>query len=281
MNAVGIMQGRLSPPRNGRLQSFPVETWRDEFVRAREAELAGLEWVYERQTESDNPLGTDDGIAEIRRLASDTGVAVWSICADYYMTDRLIQSDGTLNRRGIEHLVWLVGRAGALPVRHIVLPFVDASSLATLRERGRLAALLAAVVPAAEAAGVGLHLETDLPPDEAVRLMRQNGHPLVRITYDIGNNAALGRDPVEELTAIGPWLGSVHVKDRMVGGGSVTLGRGAADFPTCVRLIREAGFAGEWILQAARENGVGEVALAIRNRRFVEEHLAAATGRLV
>ncbi|OGX48181.1 MAG: hypothetical protein A3G88_04135 [Omnitrophica WOR_2 bacterium RIFCSPLOWO2_12_FULL_63_16] len=281
MSAVGIMQGRLSPARNGRLQSFPVETWRDEFFRAREAGLACLEWVYERQTESDNPLRTDDGLAETQRLAKETGVAVWSVCADYYMTNRLIQSDGKLDAGGVEHLVWLVGRVGALPARHIVLPFVDASSLATPREREGLASLLEAVMPAAEAAGVELHLETDVPPADVVRLMGRSDHPLVRITYDIGNSAALDRDPVEELTALRPWLGSVHVKDRAVGGGSVPLGRGAVDFPTCVRLIREAGFAGEWILQAAREDGVSEVALAIRNRRFVEEHLAAAAGRLI
>ncbi len=44
---VGIMQGRLSPPVGGRIQSFPVQTWADEFPRAREAGLASIECIYE------------------------------------------------------------------------------------------------------------------------------------------------------------------------------------------------------------------------------------------
>ena len=33
----GIMQGRLSPPEDGRFQSFPRNSWREEFRRAHEA----------------------------------------------------------------------------------------------------------------------------------------------------------------------------------------------------------------------------------------------------
>jgi L-ribulose-5-phosphate 3-epimerase len=38
----GIMQGRLSPPEDGRFQSFPRNSWREEFPRAREA---GLDYI--------------------------------------------------------------------------------------------------------------------------------------------------------------------------------------------------------------------------------------------
>ena len=64
------------------------------------------------------------------------------------------------------------------------------------------------------------------------------------------------------------------LKDRMLGGGTVPLGTGSADFPTCFRLIHAAGFRGSFILQTARQEGLSEVELAIRNRQFVEEHLA-------
>ena len=58
-----------------------------------------------------------------------------------------------------------------------------------------------------------------------------------------------------------------------MGGGTVPLGAGAADFGACFRLIPSFGFAGPYILQAAREDGISEVYLAARNRKFVEEHL--------
>jgi hexulose-6-phosphate isomerase len=275
MNPIGIMQGRLSSPIGGCIQSFPVDTWREEFARAREAGLDCIEWIYQKEAEPMNPLRTDAGVAEICQLAEDSGVAVGSVCADYYMAERLIAPDGTLQGDTVEHLKWLVGRVGLLGARHIVLPFVDASSLQSPQELEGLLAALRAVMSAAERAGVELHLETDLKPAELVIVLEFLGHSLIRANYDIGNSASLGRAPVEELTLLRQWLGSVHVKDRVLGGGSVPLGTGAADFPTCFRLICAAGFRGPFILQAARQEGLSEVELAIHNRHFVEEQLAA------
>ena len=42
---IGIMQGRLSLPEDGRIQSFPKRSWRKEFSRAQKAELASIEWI--------------------------------------------------------------------------------------------------------------------------------------------------------------------------------------------------------------------------------------------
>lgn len=279
MNSIGIMQGRLSSPLGGWIQSFPVETWREEFFRARDAGLDCIEWIYEAGTDAVNPLRTDAGTANTRRLAEDSGVAVWSVCADYYMEERLVAPDGAPREDAVEHLKWLVGRVGLFGARYVVLPFVDSSSLRSLRELEGLLTVLRAVTPAAERAGVELHLETDLRAADLVAVLERVSHPLVRANYDIGNSAALGHDPVEELTLLRPWLGSVHVKDRALGGGTVPLGTGAADLPTCFRLISAAGFRGPFILQAAREEGLSEVELAIRNRQFVEEQLALLTNR--
>ena len=275
---IGIMQGRLSPPIDGRIQSFPVDTWREEFSLAREAGLDCIEWIYEADTEAVNPLRTDDGVPEIRWLARDSGVAVWSVCADYFMAERLVAPDGVPREATVEHLMWLMGRTSSLGARYIVLPFVDASSLQSPQEVEGLLVVLRAVTSAAERAGVELHLETDLKPTDLVAVLERVSHLLVRANYDIGNSAALGHDPVEELTLLGPWLGSVHIKDRVLGGGTVPLVAGSADFSTCFRLICAAGFHGPFILQAAREEGLSEVELAIRNRRFVEEQLAEVTG---
>jgi hexulose-6-phosphate isomerase len=275
MNPIGIMQGRLSPLIGGCIQSFPADTWREEFSLAREVGLDCIEWIYEADTEAVNPLRTGEGIAEIHRLSEASGVAVRSICADYYMVNRLTASNGAVQGKVVDHLRWLLERAGGLGTRSIVLPFVDASSLQSTQEVEGLLAVLKAVLPAAERANVELHLETDLKPGTLIALLESLNHPLIRANYDIGNSAALGHDPVEELTLLGPWLGSVHVKDRILGGSTVPLGTGAADFPTCFRLIYAAGFRGPFILQTAREDGVSEVELAIRNRWFVQEKLVA------
>lgn len=275
MVSIGIMQGRLLPPFEGRFQAFPATCWRDEFHRARDAGLARIEWIYEVPNEAVNPLANDAGIAEMKRLIVETGVEVRSICADYYMTKQLVGAGATIDREAVDHLGWLIGRAAMLGVRYVVLPFVDASSLKSEAALDAAMTAIRHVLPVAEASEIELHFETDLPPAVFASLMARIAHPLVKVNYDIGNSASLGFDPTEELTSLAPWLGSVHVKDRVLGGSTVPLGTGNADFPTCFRLIGAAGFSGTFILQAARDPQISEVDLAKRNIVFVCEHLAA------
>ena len=270
------MQGRLSPPKGGRIQSFPVETWRDELSLAREADLACIEWVYEEETEPANPLRSEAGAAEIRQASDSAGVAVCSVCADYYMSVRLVEPDGCPNDAAMQHLRELLDRAALLGAHYVVLPFVDDSSLTSPKEIDGLLRVVEAIAPAAEGAGVDLHLETDLDPAALAQVYERASCPCLRVNYDTGNSASLGYDPTEELTRTGQWLGSVHVKDRVLGGGTVPLGTGSADLDTCFRLIHGTGFTGPYILQTAREEDSREVELAVRNRRFVEGHLAAA-----
>ena len=275
MIPVGIMHGRLSPPFEGRFQAFPVGSWRQEFQHARAAGLRCIEWIYEVPSADRNPLGSDSGLADMRRLSAETGVGVWSVCADYYMEARLV-ADGAPVAANIGHLEWLIQRAAAMGIRYIILPFVDQSSLGGMADREALHRALTGLLPRAEAAGVELHLETDLNPAEFRKLLERENHPYLKANFDIGNSASLGFDPVAELEAIGPWLGSVHIKDRVRGGGTVTLGTGAADFKACFRQFRRLGFDRWFILQAARGDDSGEVEWAVRNRRFVHDHWLAA-----
>ena len=149
MNVIGLMQGRLSPPDRGRLQSFPTRIWRAEFALAQHAGLSCIEWIYDQESESVNPLRTDDGLQEIRRVSEDSGVSVWSVCADYYMTRPLIEPDGTIHQPTQRHLSWLLGRLQMLGARHVVLPFVDASSLTTAAQGHAVVEMLRRVVPVA------------------------------------------------------------------------------------------------------------------------------------
>jgi hexulose-6-phosphate isomerase len=273
---LGIMQGRLSSPTGGRIQAFPHATWREEFQKARAAALFAIEWIYEQETEEENPLGTDAGVAEIKSLAAASGVQVRSVCADYFMTRRLVGEDGTPDAAALARLRWLLERAAALGVAHVVLPFVDASSLRTPREHEGAVAALSTVAAEAARRAVELHLETDLAPLEFAALLARLGDPVFRVNFDIGNSASLGYEPKDELRAIGPFVGSVHVKDRVLGGGTVPLGTGAADFAACFRGLHGLGYRGLLTLQAARVPGVDEVELAARNRRFVLEAMACA-----
>ena len=72
------------------------------------------------------------------------------------------------------------------------------------------------------------------------------------INYDIGNSASLGYNPCEELAAYGARIINVHVKDRLLGGRTVALGHGNADFEEVFSLLKNQGYRGNYILQTAR-----------------------------
>jgi hexulose-6-phosphate isomerase len=274
--SIGIMQGRLLPPVNGRFQGFPAERWREEFPKAAAAGLSCIEWIFEKPGEQGNPLRHDEGLAEVARVAGETNVEVRSICADYYMTEQLLHPDGGRNAANVAHLEWLIGRAAQLKVTYMVLPFVDSSSLRTPERIAEAIEVLREIAPRARRKSVELHIECDLTPPAFRDLLERVAQPNVKANYDIGNSASLGYHPCDELPVIGPYLGSVHVKDRQRAGGTVSIGGGAADLPEAFRQIRSAGFARWLILQVAREEDLDHVALARRNRLTVERLWAEA-----
>ncbi|MBF0358966.1 MAG: sugar phosphate isomerase/epimerase [Magnetococcales bacterium] len=272
---IGIMQGRMLPPYEGRFQAFPANQWLDEFHLAAQAGLHSIEWIYETYNRDKNPIIDDDGIAEIAKATKKTGVKTLSICADYFMNRQLVGENGKPNQENVEHLLWLIGQAEKLSMGYIVLPFVDSSSLTSEAERDGLVEVLEQTLPTAAKMNVELHLETDFTPIILKHFLERVDHPALLSNYDIGNSAALGYDPAEELTYIGDRLGSVHIKDRVLGGGTVPFGTGNANFATCFRLIEEIGLSYPYILQAARNEEIDNVSWAIQNRKFAEEFISA------
>lgn len=270
----GVMQGRLVPPTADRIQSFPKGRWADEFELAHRAGLDAIEWIDDIDDElslDDNPIWTDAGIEKIHLLSARYGVAVRSICADSFMKVRLAADSADEQAAAAGRLYRLLNRARGLGASRIVLPFVDSSSIAPKTARALAAAAVAAAAPVAKAAGVELHLETDLPPLAFAAFLDDLPGDVVKVNYDSGNSASLGYDPVAEFAAYGDRVGSVHVKDRLLGGSTVPLGTGAANLPALFELLAVRQYSGPIILQAARGRTGDELATVTAQRETVEE----------
>jgi len=85
MVAIAIMQGRLAAPENNAIQAFPRASWRDEFARAAAAGLDAIEWIHDAYGSDANPILTSEGRSEMRVLIEEHGIAVRSLCADWFM----------------------------------------------------------------------------------------------------------------------------------------------------------------------------------------------------
>ena len=276
MNRIGIMQGRLLRPIGESIQRFPADAWEQEFARAAQAGLFCIEWIYEVYGAEKNPLASDEGIETLRRLSEESGVAVRSVCADYFMDRPLLRSEGDSRAERIAVLRWLIERCGLLGADRIVIPFVDVSRIETSAEADEVVAMLSSVVDDADKNAVELHLETSLPPGDFAALLAKLPHPRVKANYDSGNSASLGYDVRDEFSAYGDRIGSVHIKDRIRGGGTVPLGTGDADLPALFRGLRTIGYDRELIMQVARGAAGDEVNWAKKNRNFVEARLKEA-----
>lgn len=276
MARIAIMQGRLVAPEAGRFQSFPRAGWRTEFPRAAEAGLDAIEWIYDAFGEDVNPLASDDGILEMRRLSERHGVAVVSVCADYFMDCPFLRVGAAELARTVERLQWLLTRCRLAGITRAVLPFVDQSRIEHDHEVTEVVDILGQVLPEAQRHGVELHLETALSPDGFAALLSRVPHTHLKVNYDSGNSASLGYRSDEEFAAYGRRIGSVHIKDRLSGGGTVPLGQGNADLPAVFDGLHELGYQGDYVLQVARGEPDAEVRLARSNAAFVEDQLRRA-----
>ena len=159
----------------------------------------------------------------------------------------------------------------------IVIPFVDNSRIESPDEEAQVVSILRTILPAAESNGVELHLETSLPPQTFASLLGRCPHPLVRANYDSGNSASLGYNVSEEFVAYGHRIGSVHIKDRKLGGGTVPLGTGNADLPGLFRSLAALGYNGDYVLQIARSNPGEELPWIAKNLSWVQTQIETAT----
>jgi L-ribulose-5-phosphate 3-epimerase len=276
MMRIAVMQGRILPPSDGCFQCFPRKHWREEFPLAAEAGIDAIEWIYDSPGESDNPLGTDSGLAEMRLLSGKCSIAVVSVCADYFMECPLAKAGAAESEERINKLSWLLDRCKLAGIRRIVLPFVDNSGIDSDAEEAQVVQVLRRVLGHAEKADIELHLETSLDPKRFASLLAKLPHLYLKANYDSGNSASLGYDVREEIAAYGDRIGSVHIKDRVRGGGTVPLGTGNAEIPVLLSLLFRMGYKGDFVMQIARGEAGKELAWIRHNREVVLNQLQAA-----
>ena len=253
-NPIGVMQGRLLPKYQGRYQAHPVGYWKDEFSKAAELGLECIEFILDFNDAELNPLLRDDGPDEILLLSKKTGIKVSTVCADYFMAAPLHHSNEQIAAQSQSVLKRLLSNGKKLGLTDIVIPCVDQSRLIDNAAIERFVARLRPLDEAAEKSGINLTLESDLAPQPFAELLERFDSPRVTVNYDTGNSAALGYDPVEELACYGKKITDIHIKDRKLGGGSVLLGTGDAQFDRFFKALRPLNYRCPFIMQAYRDD---------------------------
>jgi len=267
---IGIMQGRLSPRIDGKIQAYPAKTWQKEFEIAKEIGYSAIEWIVEKPLEI-NALMSKSGMREIKEIMLKTGVRVDYVCADIFMQQPLVRMSEKIKEENKKILEQILIHSKEISAIGVEIPFVDASSIKTESEIEELILVTEDAFKLAGEIGMNVSLETDLNAKEFKKLLEKIDLDHVKANYDIGNSASLGYEPFEELENYGHKILNVHVKDRKLGGTTVPLGTGNADIKGVFEKLNEIGYEGGITMQAAR--GEHDVTVATEQLTYTLEML--------
>jgi YrbI family 3-deoxy-D-manno-octulosonate 8-phosphate phosphatase len=242
---LGIMQGRLVPSTTGELDCSPGPRWREEFWSASALRLGHIELVAERQPDPSNPIWSADGRREILALSEVTGVRSASLC----LNEPLVASFEETAAQLVDRITPVLNE---LPVHTVVVPLLEASDLRSsgnvdvARTVGRFAEQLPD--------GLGIAVELGLSADDGLQFLDAVGHPRVGLCYDVGNAAASGFDPADELRILGSAVRHVHAKDKNDSKENVRFGAGRVKFARVLQELSHQGFDGLITMEATRGN---------------------------
>ena len=137
-------------------------------------------------------------------------------------------------------------------IQMIVVPLVDNGRLETTEQENILIDFLLKNEDVFASHNLKIIFESDFTPAKLARFLERITSSQFGINYDTGNSAALGFNVVEEFMAFGNRVANVHVKDRVLGGTTVPLKAGNADFETVFSELSKQKYQGNFILQTAR-----------------------------
>jgi hexulose-6-phosphate isomerase len=248
-NAIGVMQGRLSPPTGGKIQSFPWASWEAEFLIARKLNLDLIEWTLDKDKIFDNPLLTDDGHLKLSKLILETNVRVESLTCDNLMQSP-VHKDGTHGRTSkVEFLKML----SLLPKIHnfvIVWPLVDGGSIDSLDELRMFKSFVTDLVPFLRELKFKIAFETQISPKENSLFLSNFPTDVIGLNLDIGNSASNGFSILEDYDLNSERIFNIHIKDRVLGGATIPLGMGDVIWSDFALIAKE--YSGSMIFQSAR-----------------------------
>jgi L-ribulose-5-phosphate 3-epimerase len=249
---IGFMQGRLSPIIGGRIQSFPWECWQQEFALGQVHDFHLIEWTLDQDRLYENPLLTRNGQDEIKSLCFQHDFEIPSLTGDCFMQAPFWKEKGDKQNELHQDFIAVAEACGAVGISLIVVPLVDSGRIENESQEDELVTFFESQKGLLNKHGLRIVFESDFKPNQLARFIERFDPKLFGINYDIGNSASLGFNPLDEISDYGDRILNVHIKDRLLGGSTVPLGLGNADFKVVFDSLRRMDYSGNYILQTAR-----------------------------
>jgi L-ribulose-5-phosphate 3-epimerase len=239
-------------------KALPLElSWEE---RLSQAAIAGYDFLEMSIDESDQRQArlewTPSRRREMRRSIENTGIPILTMGVSAHRKFPLGSASPQVRAKGLDMLCRAIELAFDLGVRVIQLMGYDVyyedSNEAT---RQRYLEGLSQGASRASAAGVMLGLEnvdveTVDSAEKALRFVQAVSSPWLNVFPDIGNMAAAGYDPVEQLRLVKNYLVGIHVKDALPGEvRGVPFEHGIVPFQEVFRTLTEMDYCGPLVVE--------------------------------
>lgn len=252
MHLIGFMQGRLCNQVDGKIQAFPWLDWESEFSVAAKIGINAMEWTLDQEDLFINPLMTTMGQERIGELCGQYQLFIPSLTGDCFMQAPFWKAEGQAKTKLKDDFLAICLACAKVGIQMVVVPLVDNGRLDNLAQEDEVVQFLVSQQKFFIDNDLQIIFESDFVPNELRRFIDRLPAHTFGINYDIGNSAALGFNPKEEFANYGSRVANVHVKDRLLGGTTVPLKMGAADFGVVFTELAKVGYQGNFILQTAR-----------------------------
>lgn len=264
-----LVQGRALNQNDDLLQSFP-SNWIEEFPLIEKLGFDGIEWIYDKKSEFDNPILNLEQHENIKMVSKKYNVSLENIVFDWFIFHPLIKNNDITLSTKIEKLIDLLDTSEKIGFQRVIFPLLEGNSIHDSNEMELFLKIFSDnILPTLNLKKLEIHFETSMSPNDEFYFISKLDNSQTKICFDMGNSASLGFDCSEVLDKISPFLGSVHIKDRLINGPTVPLGEGSVDFSKVFKILNEIKFSGPISFQAYRNKNSNNIELLSSYLMFI------------
>ena len=250
MKRVGIIQGRLTHPREG-FQDCPSD-WQREFNLLKKIGLTHVEWIVTKENYNKNPIHSED-------LKSFN---ISSICVDF-----LVQEDFLSDETYWDQLEDICVLAFKNEIPFVTIPLLEGSSVVDKSKRIEVISRLEKICY--KFPFLNFSIEAELGCEEVLEIVEKFDN--VYITYDTGNMTSFGVDHCNYIDSSFHKINNVHLKDRDLKAVTHIPGDGMTPFIDIFKHLKQKGYNGLYTMQTAREEAGHEVETIAKHLKYFME----------
>ena len=265
---IGFMQGRLvNAEKKNSIQYFPEKNWPKEFKIAQKINFKIMEWTINNENIKKNPLYKAE-LKDLKKMIKKYKIKIPSITNDYFMQKPFFKKKNLkIKDKIVDKLKKIILNGNKVGIKYHIYPLVDNGSINSTSEEKVLIKVIKKLSRLLKKNSQIL-FETDYKPENIIRFIKKFKTKKIGINYDTGNSAGLGYNFEDEIKYF-RYVKNIHIKDRVLNGKTIRLGKGSWDYKKFFKLIKN-NYKGNFILQTARSLNNKHVEEIMLNKKFFE-----------